>query len=460
MLSDLPNELLLWIFKSLDKNDIVNLIACCQKTATIGATALFNCLQRDEMPPLHRAILNRRLDIARQLLDLYQANPNSEYRGMSTLLLAIEMSYPQAVNLMLEHHPRLSYICDFQGRGPLSIAVAKGTFAIVETLLQYPALDVNDRCTDGMSALMYAVEYSEHAILSHLLTDPRVNVSIEDRLGQNALHSAVRKEDHISVQILARDPRLDVNWCGTHRNTALLLAVKTLKGRSPRRVVEALLLNPRLDIKHQDSRGRTALWHAVDLQNEELVQLLLDQNDLHLNDAHDGGLTPLARAAERQSPRLLQMLLRQPKICINATSSLVSPLWAACRAGSLGAVQNLLTQRSIQINAKAPSGTSPLHVAVINQHLEIVSLLLSQGEIALNEVGPSGLTALMFAAARGYTACVERLLRHPQIDLQVQDPYGYCAFSLAILNRYARAVDLLSSAFVRQRAQKLGCPSS
>ncbi|KAJ5101046.1 hypothetical protein N7456_007098 [Penicillium angulare] len=329
------------------------------------------------MPPFHRAILNRRLDIARLLLTHYHASPNSMYRGTSTLLLAIKMSCPQAVNLILEHHPRLSYTCDFQGQGPLSIAVAKGNFAIVERLLHSLALNVNDRCTDGMSALMYAVEHAEHAILSHLLTDPRVN----------------------------------------------------------------------------DSRGRTALWHALDLQNEELVQLLLDQDGLRLNDADDGGLTPLARAAEHQSPRLLQMLLRQLKICINTTSSF-SPLWAACRAGSLGAVQNLLTQRSIQINVKAPSGTPPLHVAVINQHLDIVSLLLSQGEIALNEVGPSGCTALMFAAANGYTACVERLLRHPQIDLQVQDPYGYCAFSLAILNRHARAVDLLSSAFTHLSTAK------
>ncbi|KAJ5267220.1 hypothetical protein N7478_010028 [Penicillium angulare] len=399
MLDKLPNELLLWICKILGKTDIVCLMACCWRMAAICTEALFDCLHYDEMPPLHRAILARRLDVARLLLTHYHASPNSEYRGTSTLLLAIEMSYPQAVNLMLEHHPRLS-ICDFQGRGPLSIAVAKGTFAIVETLLQYPALDVNGRCTDGMSALMYAVEYSEHAILSHLLTDPRVNVSIEDRLGQNALHSAVRKEDHISVQILARDPRLDVNWCGTHRNTALLLAVKTLKGRSPR-------------------RGRTALWHAVDQQNEELVQLLLDQDGLRLNDADGGAVTPLARAAEHQSPRLLQMLLRQPKICINAMPGpAVPPLWAACRAGSLATAQRLLTQKAIQINEKAPSGTSPLHVAVINQHLGIVSLLLSQGEIALNEVGPLGFTALMFAAASGYAACVERLLRHPQIDLK------------------------------------------
>ncbi|KAJ5267852.1 hypothetical protein N7478_010660 [Penicillium angulare] len=246
MLGRLRNQCLLWICRSLDGKEIVQLTICyCWATAQSCTKYLLDCLHYDKIPPLHRAILKRRLDIARLLLTHYHASPSSMYRGTSTLLLAIEMSCPQAVNLILEHHPRLSYTCDFQGQGPLSIAVAKGNFAIVERLLQYPALDVNDRCTDGMSALMYAVEHAEHAILSHLLTDPRVNVSIEDRFGQNALHQAVRKEDHISVQILARDPRLDVNWCGTHRNTALLLAVKIFR-RSARGMVEALLLNLRI----------------------------------------------------------------------------------------------------------------------------------------------------------------------------------------------------------------------
>ncbi|KAJ5267876.1 ankyrin [Penicillium angulare] len=91
-----------------------------------------------------------------------------------------------------------------------------------------------------MSALMYAVEHAEHAILSHLLADRRVDVSIEDRLEQkDALHLAIEKEDHISVQILARSHHLDVNRVGVHGDTALLLAIKAIKGRSSLRIVEA-----------------------------------------------------------------------------------------------------------------------------------------------------------------------------------------------------------------------------
>ncbi|KAJ6004711.1 hypothetical protein N7540_013080 [Penicillium herquei] len=120
--------------------------------------------------------------------------------------------------------------------------------------------------------------------------------------------------------------------------------------------------------------------------------------------------------------------------------------YAACRAGSLATVQSLLSQKVIQINQKAPTGTSPLHVAVINQHPEIVSFLISQKEIALNDVGPSGFTALMFAAANWYTTCVESLLGQSNIDLKVKNNYGYCAFRLTILHRHVREMNMLRSA--------------
>ena len=152
------------------------------------------------------------------------------------------------------------------------------------------------------------------------------------------------------------------------------------------------------------------------------------------------------------------MLLKQPDVCINAMSGTVPPLWAACRAGSLATVQSLLTKKSIQVNQKAPTGTSPLHVAVINQRSDIVSLLLSQEGIAVNDVGPFGFSALMFAAVNGYTACVGRLVHHPSIDLMVKDTDGYCAFRLAVLNGHVRSMNLLRSALVRQMIRELDSP--
>ncbi|KAJ5101075.1 hypothetical protein N7456_007127 [Penicillium angulare] len=256
------------------------------------------------------------------------------------------------------------------------------------------------------------------------------------------------------IEINAKNVAVLQPWDMTDEYTPLIWAAR----RGHPEVVRALFKISELELYSRDDDGWTALQHAIDenhedivrfmievsenmdpedsieestnldAQREDLVQLLLTQDSLRLSETDDVGFTPLARAAEHQSPRILQILLKQPEICVNATLGTVPPLWAACRAGSLATVQNLMTKKSIQVNQKAPTGTSPLHLAVINQYSRIVSLLLSQEGIAVNDVGPFGSTALMLAAVNGYTACVGRLVHDSSIDLMCNEFYEAATF--------------------------------
>ncbi|KAJ5737333.1 uncharacterized protein N7483_002458 [Penicillium malachiteum] len=158
------------------------------------------------MPPLYRAVSHQRLDIAERLILQHGASVDSEYGGKSTLLLAIELRYPQAVALLLKHKAHVGYCCDFRGRGLLSVATAYDTtVAIVRQLLQQTDIDVNDRCSAGMTAVMYAIEHRQYAILQLLLLDPRVELNVENNVGQTPLHFAISKEDYLSVQILVQN---------------------------------------------------------------------------------------------------------------------------------------------------------------------------------------------------------------------------------------------------------------
>ncbi|KAJ5642729.1 hypothetical protein N7490_006729 [Penicillium lividum] len=119
----------------------------------------------DEVPLLFRAVEAQRLDITALLLDEYHVDINYLYAGKTALLLAIGLRYPQAVDLILQYQPDVRYCCDFRGRGPLSLTVIGGNIASVERILQYQEIEVNDRCSDGLSALVYALKHREYFAL-------------------------------------------------------------------------------------------------------------------------------------------------------------------------------------------------------------------------------------------------------------------------------------------------------
>ena len=89
-------------------------------------------LVSDKVPPLFRAVTAQRLDMAARLIEKYHVKIDSEYVGKHVLLLAIELRYPQVVDLILRYQPIVRGCCDFGGRGALSLAVIGRNTAIAE----------------------------------------------------------------------------------------------------------------------------------------------------------------------------------------------------------------------------------------------------------------------------------------------------------------------------------------
>ncbi|KAJ5982777.1 hypothetical protein N7451_012877 [Penicillium sp. IBT 35674x] len=330
MLSNLPPKILDWICGYLHKEHILNLCLVCCRFNPIPTDALFRCLMCDEVPPLFRAMT---VDIAALLVEKYHVDLDCLYAGKNALLHAIDLRYPQAVDLILQYRPNVRYCCDFGGRGPLSLAVIGGNAASVERILQSQEIDVNDRCSDGLSALVYALKHREYYVLQLLLADSRVNVNIADSLGWTPLQTAILEGNHIAAQMLVRHAGIDINRHSSHNDAPLLLAVKSLNRQQSIPTVESLLLNPDLDVNISDSNGRTALWHAVNQCHYDLVKLFLRQSHLRLNNPDRYGMTPLARAAEKPVLQVLELSLKQPQIRVKSWSrEVVPPLWFAWKA--------------------------------------------------------------------------------------------------------------------------------
>lgn len=208
-----------------------------------------------------------------------------------------------------------------------------------------------------------------------LLSDNRTDVNLGNYFDQTPIQLAVQTADILALQLIAQHPRVDINHPDSNGDTPLILAAKCPDHDDSAQMVESILLNSKLDLNDQDSRGRTALWHAVDRMNATLIQILFNQPTVMLNIPDQWGITPLARAAAIGSSDLIHLLLRQPGICINPSGRDVPPLWVASRTGRVHTVKALLHKKAIQVEPKGPDGLSPLQVALARGHGSIVSLL-------------------------------------------------------------------------------------
>lgn len=142
-------------------------------------------------------------------------------------------------------------------------------------------------------------------------------------------------------------------------------------------------------LRKASARGRTALFEAIEAQNDEVVELLVElaPSDLDINAVHP-----------KQSNRTALML--------------------AVKLGCLEIANTLLKYPGIKIDLQDANGMTALYLTAKYDHQQIVSILLEAG--AKVDIGDYkvGRTAMRVAAERNHVEVVEDLLRHgARVDL-------------------------------------------
>ena len=131
-----------------------------------------------------------------------------------------------------------------------------------------------------------------------------------------------------------------------------------------------------VDVDKRDEKGRTALLNVAEKGDDKMVRLLIIQ-----------------RAS--------------PDVC--ATDG-QSPLYLACRAGSLECARLLLTRQRSVANKQANNGFTPLYIAASKGYMPLVQLLLEEkADVNLN--AKDGRSPLHAACESGHDAIAARLIR-------------------------------------------------
>ncbi|KAH6904769.1 hypothetical protein BKA70DRAFT_1063427, partial [Coprinopsis sp. MPI-PUGE-AT-0042] len=121
-------------------------------------------------------------------------------------------------------------------------------------------------------------------------------------------------------------------------------------------------------------------------------------------------------------------------------------LHLACMQGHNDAVDELLHQANILVNAVNVGGLTPLIWASVRGDAGAIRLLLTRPDINVNAFDGIGRTALIWASIKGHTGAVTPLLSHPNIAVNMADKWsGSSALCAASAEGHGDIVALLLS---------------
>ena len=338
--------------------------------------------------------------IIRDSPDLVNAH-NATGNGGTPLHAAAEKGYVSVTEYLLANHADVN-AKDNQGRTPLHIAAQNGHKRLCEMLLAAGA-DVNAEDNDGYTPLHLAAIKGYLSVAETLLArGAQVNTAARDNHGatlNSPLASAAVVGSPAMVELLLAHGA-DLEYRDKDGVTPLIRVISAYPVRADREACVKVLLDKGANVNAVDVHGLNALAYAVRDAKMTLVTLLLDHR-AEINaqvsawikgslnqfpyspggwgrDSQDGNWTVLFMAVGSGNTETTRLLLdRGADINAKAASGITPVHWAVLQ-GKLDNLKLLLDHKA-DVNVRDSGGNMPLHYAVDNGRAELVEALLAAG---------------------------------------------------------------------------------
>ena len=232
-------------------------------------------------------------------------------------------------------------------------------------------------------------------------------------------HSAIKV-----LKLLLQAPKVDINVQNKARENALWYAIKYGTCQT---VLEMAVACPgiRVDLRHR--QGRTALHRAVWAGRIGLVQVLLSHGS-DPNAKDDRGLSPWDWVCRSNRPSMKRRFIRERDSGFPFDFDLIYhdelPLHQAVSHGSMDAIQLMLKQKHVNLEAHDRDGNAPLHLAVRSGSREVIDLLLCHRGVSVNCEDKNGNTPLWLSTYLSCDAVTERLLEERRVKVDFIGGHG------------------------------------
>ncbi|RWS23205.1 serine/threonine-protein phosphatase 6 regulatory ankyrin repeat subunit A-like protein, partial [Leptotrombidium deliense] len=187
--------------------------------------ANINCVDANGNTPLHWACLYGQDDVIDELIASGACINALNRTGITPLhYAAASKSGTPALEVLMRHKDNLSINSrDKRGRTPLHLAAKFGKISRLLDLFRYGA-DLTAVDDNQMSALHYAAKEGHFAVIETLIAQPNIDLKAEDRNGSNVLHYAcIFKREDVGLKLVEKCPYL-VNSTNCDLKTPLHIA--------------------------------------------------------------------------------------------------------------------------------------------------------------------------------------------------------------------------------------------
>lgn len=338
--------------------------------------------------------------------------------GQTPLMYACRRGHVKTVSSLLECGADTNIATD-RGSTAILEAVENGHPRVVDLLTKKP-LDVNQRypSRSQRTALMVAVLKESEVIVSQLLRQSGIQINLQDTQGYTALALAATikpdKSDAI-VQLLLDCSGIEIDLRNKNGATALIIAAQ--KGNDG---TVHQLLKHHADPSLKDKVGRTAILYAMDYENFDVVETMLDLVgiDLHGLDKSSRSLLHSACASDKAPPEIVHLLVQKGMKPNNPSKGGERPLHVASRAG-----RPEITEALLQLGAdplmKDAHHRTPFKVAWQHDEAAVMQVLADK----TNESAPDDTQRPLWSQAKlGCLDSVRDILQTGRCDLNERDP--------------------------------------
>mmetsp|Transcript_29940 Transcript_29940/g.49403 ORF Transcript_29940/g.49403 Transcript_29940/m.49403 type:complete len:885 (+) Transcript_29940:73-2727(+) len=451
-----------------------------------------------EWTPLHYAIKEGSLEIAKLLIDGFGADLHARNDEQYTMLhLATDWGHMDIVKYLVEEHNVDVEAQSNDGWKPVHLAVKENYIDMVKYYLEERGVDGTAKQDFGYEPIHMASIENCLEIAKYLIEERGISPTTQDKHGFTPLHCAASKGSLKVLQYLLEERGLDMlsrdheSWTPLHvacRDGQLEVlkyliesrgcpdTVLCMEGRKPlhfasiygkldvaQYLVESRGANPRAT----DHAGATPLHLGCLGGYLEVVQYLAElreENNDDVGDQGDAASTPVPMsvdleetdadgwtglhcAANKGHLDIIQYLLEEKKVSKDAVVHMTNQNTlhlAISSEGHLPVVKYLIEEQDFDINALSLNEEqNSLQLAVSDGHLEIVKYLVEERNADPTTGDNRGYTCLHIAVADHKFPVLRYLVEERGVDLESKDRKGQTSLHYTSMNDRFRMMTFL-----------------
>lgn len=338
--------------------------------------------------------------------DLFDAVDNDE---IETVRQILQRNAPFDINRAWSERHGLSRL----GMSPLHLACKRVHTDIFKLLILQTDIDVNQRDIYGMVPLHHACLHSADTIVDILLEIPGIIINAQTKRSQKTpLHDACMFGSVTCISRLLRAPGI----CASTRDSRGCLALHYAAARGDASQKVAHDLWPEVSADEMQSCIRGLLRYG-------------GRTDVNVA-TEDDAMTPLHMAAQSRNLPAVEILLEQLELKLDAKT----------RDGDTALhfampdvrIAEALLDRGLNVNARNNDGIAAIHLATSLDSYDAVKFLVERRDTRINLKSKAGKTALHIAVSESCPAVLQRLLITPGISLDSRDCEGNSPLHIAV----------------------------